>query len=749
MPRRSLVTIAAVLATSVATLPAGGALAPASAMVGDPGEKPVASCPTVSRLPLREGPHVRGTSRSGRFLVHVTKAGLSVSTVSAPDRALWASVPDRPFVTAQRGSVRWLHPAGAVFQMQTSVTACWQAQRIDSVSRDGAAVLLRGRIGGGPGRAVPYELRIAPASADRVAMTVRLLGGQADAVTLTGASTAGEHVHGFGLMTRWNWKGAVVPVVTREQGVGRGEQPLTGIEDAAAPGGGGSFDTTYAVVPQYLTSRDRGFFLADTQFATFDLRRADRIAVTVWSGTMQAQVLSGTTPDQLIKAYTEYSGRMRPLPTWTGRGAVIGVQGGTARVRAEVARLRSAGVPVAAVWLQDWVGQRTTSFGKRLWWNWELDPEQYPGWDALVRDFRAQGIRVLTYVNPMFVDASTEPGVTRNLYAEGIEHGYFVKHADGTPYLLPQGGYSAGLLDLTNPAARAWMKQILVDMAREYGASGWMADFGEQLPFDARLDRGSAAVWHNRYPAAWAQLNAEALREAGLSAVVDWHRSAGATSPRYQRLTWMGDQTVDWSRQDGLASALTGELSGGLSGFALDHSDIGGYTTLVTPAVHRSPELLLRWAEMSAFSDAMFRTHEGNRPELDAQAYSTPAIAHQFAQSARLFAALAPYRQGLERRAAATGLPITRPLWLLAPTDPVAERLTTEFALGNDVVVAPVLRPGVVRTTAYLPAGRWVQLWSGRVVTGGRWVTVPSPLGRPAAFYRAGTPVGSELRAAR
>ena len=49
--------------------------------------------------------------------------------------------------------------------------------------------------------------------------------------------------------------------------------------------------------------------------------------------------------------------------------------------------VRAAGVPLAAVWLQDWVGKRRTTAGDRLWWNWVLDdhPEagSYASWDAL------------------------------------------------------------------------------------------------------------------------------------------------------------------------------------------------------------------------------------------------------------------------------------------------------------------------------------------------------------------------------
>jgi hypothetical protein len=41
------------------------------------------------------------------------------------------------------------------------------------------------------------------------------------------------------------------------------------------------------------------------------------------------------------------------------------VQGGTERVLSVLKTLAELGVPVAAVWLQDWCGQRKTSFGEQ------------------------------------------------------------------------------------------------------------------------------------------------------------------------------------------------------------------------------------------------------------------------------------------------------------------------------------------------------------------------------------------------
>ena len=46
-------------------------------------------------------------------------------------------------------------------------------------------------------------------------------------------------------------------------------------------------------------------------------------------------------------------------------------------------------------------------------------------------------------------------------------------------------------------------------------------------------------------------------------------------------MNWSGDQNVDWTYSDGLATTIPAALSLGLSGFGLNHFDIGGYTTLV------------------------------------------------------------------------------------------------------------------------------------------------------------------------
>jgi sulfoquinovosidase len=149
--------------------------------------------------------------------------------------------------------------------------------------------------------------------------------------------------------------------------------------------------------------------------------------------------------------------------------------------------------------------------GDRLIWNWELNYEYYPGWHEFTQTWRNAGIRVLTYINPFFSDPTNYTASSRrNFYQEGVQNGYFVKHNDGTPYIMKSLTIEFCMLDPTNEAAVNWIKSIIKDqLMTEASSSGWMADFGEYLPFDAVLSSGvPASVAHNLYPQMWAEINA-------------------------------------------------------------------------------------------------------------------------------------------------------------------------------------------------------------------------------------------------
>src|SRR5215203_2067479 len=128
-----------------------------------------------------------------------------------------------------------------------------------------------------------------------------------------------------------------------------------------------------------------------------------------------------------------------------------------------------------------------------------------------------KNIKLMTYINPFLCDdAAQKKDHRRNLFEEAARSGYLVKNQDGEPYKITISSFSAALVDLTNPEAWNWIKDIIKEELISSGASGWMADFGDGLPYDAVLFSGADPKSYNdRYAEEWARVNREAISEAG------------------------------------------------------------------------------------------------------------------------------------------------------------------------------------------------------------------------------------------
>jgi alpha-glucosidase len=499
----------------------------------------------------------------------------------------------------------------------------------------------------------------------------------------------------------------------------------------------------------YLTNRGHALAVANSEYLAFDFTAADRVMLEVWSGQVRGRIFDAPTPMSALEAITEYTGRMQPLPAWTQSGALLRVRGGSAAARKALAEAKAAGAHVAALWIEDWEGERSTPFGFRMLWNWAVDRDLYPDWETLVGEVNAEGVRVIIYFNPFLADPSGW-SPRRNLYAEAVQQKLLVTKADGTVYPVGNGGFSAGMIDLTNPAARTFIKDAMKAQLA-IGVSGWMADFGEALPYDAKLSSGAdPRSFHNQYPFEWARLNREAIAEAGREGdALFFSRSGNALSPQQSMAFWIGDQNVTWDANDGIKTVIPALLSGGLSGYALDHIDTGGWLSVTIPLIGftRSKELEQRWLELGAFG-ALYRLHHSNKPYDNWQYNSDSETLALFARMTRLYAALAPLRQRSMADAAEHGYPLIRHTLLGTPDDPTAYGLNEQFMIGDDIVVAPVVDQGKTTVDAWLPPGEWLLAWSGAsfgYADAGQRVTLPAPIGQPPILYRRGSADGATL----
>ena len=570
------------------------------------------------------------------------------------------------------------------------------------------------------------------------ALTVTALAPHADRIWLRLHAGPGEQVWGGGEQLSYlSLAGRRFPMWTSEPGVGRDKTTeLTRRMDAQGMAGGDYWTTNYPQ-PMFLASHNAGSFWAchldASCYSVLDFTDPARHEIEVWAGEARFEFFTGDSPADLVGQLSGRFGRQPPLPDWACRGAILGLKDG-ANSFARLEKFIDAGAAISGLWCEDWAGIRQTSFGRRLFWDWRWNLGRYPDLPERIADLAARGIRFLAYANPYLCADGM-------LFREARDGGHLCRRQGSDPdsndvYLLDFGEFDCGVVDFTRPETRSWFaERILAREMLDIGIAGWMADFGEYLPVDLRLADGSDPMGaHNRWPVLWAEVNAMALESRGKTGAAIFFMRAGFSGVQaHCPLLWAGDQSVDFTRHDGLGTVITAALSAGLVGNAYSHSDCGGYTSLHGNV--RTVELLRRWCELAAFAPVM-RSHEGNRPDDNLQYDSTPELLACFARWSRVHAALAPYVRHLCDEAQSTGLPAQRALFLHYPQDRALWTVQDAYLYGSDLLVAPMIEEGAVEREVILPGDApWRHVWSGEDFAPGVH-TVPAPLDSPPVFYR-------------
>ncbi len=101
----------------------------------------------------------------------------------------------------------------------------------------------------------------------------------------------------------------------------------------------------------------------------------------------------------------------------------------------------------------------------RLQWNWRLDDELYPDWDAMVTRLAASGVRVMTYVNAFL---QNESFIKHPRYPEALAADVLMRdNASHAPVVIESGpGLTAGVLDLSVERGLAFAADSAFDPVR-------------------------------------------------------------------------------------------------------------------------------------------------------------------------------------------------------------------------------------------------------------------------------------------
>jgi myogenesis-regulating glycosidase len=166
------------------------------------------------------------------------------------------------------------------------------------------------------------------------------------------------------------------------------------------------------------------------------------------------------------------------------------------------------------------------------------------------------------------------------------------------------------------------------------------------------------------------------------------------------------DRASDWTIHDGLKSVITATLHFGLLGYTFVLPDmIGGNDG----ADKSQKELFIRWTQLNAFLPAM---QFGIPPwYFDEETNQICKAYVDFRESV-----VYPYLFNLSKPL--DGQPLIRPMWWLEPFVNETYKISDQFMVGNDLVIAPILDPGVNVRNVYLPRGLWIDITKKREYVG-------------------------------
>jgi alpha-glucosidase len=497
-----------------------------------------------------------------------------------------------------------------------------------------------------------------------------------------------------------------------------------------------SFNNLYTSIPFAISlrhGRAHGLLLDSTHRVEIDLAAADpdRVAYAAGGGDLVYYVFLGPTPRDLLDRFTQLTGRTPLPPLWAlGNQQSRWSYADADELRAVAAGFRDRGIPCDVLYLDiDYMD------GYRVF-TW--DRERFPDPAGLLAELREQGFRVVTIIDPGVKVDTHFP-----LYAEGRERGYFCLTRDGAEYRNVVWPGLCAFPDFTDPAVREWWGDHHAALL-DAGVAGIWCDMNEPglfvpeqstMPPDVVHPGGGRTRHHAEVHNAYGQYMAQATRE-GLARHRPDERPfvisrAGYAGLQRHALQWTGDNSSWWEH---VWMGMPQLQNLGLSGIAWAGVDIGGFFG------DSNGELVARWTEFGAFQPFCRNHSSQGTVAQEPWAFGEP-FETACRDMLRLRMRLLPYLYTLFEECHRTGAPILRPLLFEHPGDETTYTADDEFLLGPALLVAPITRPGIEHRHVYLPAGTWVQWWTGERVDGPAHVLAHAPLGRPALYVRANTPI--------
>jgi len=444
---------------------------------------------------------------------------------------------------------------------------------------------------------------------------------------------------------------------------------------------GSQNEKSHKPIPFFLSNRGYGMFIHTSAPLTSDVGKYYSGLHSIFTGDDELDLFIFIgEPKEILNEYTSLTGKAEMPPLWSfgfwmSRITYLSEKEG----RDTATKLREHKIPT------DVIHYDSGWFEKDIRCDFEFSESRFDDPEKLIADLRKDGFRVSLWQLTYFVPAN-------KLFREIIEKGLYVKDGKGR---LP---YEDAILDFTNPETVRWYYDKLAGLLK-MGVAAIKADFGEAAPMHGIYHNGRTGFYeHNLYPTRYNKAVADITKQVTGEHII-WARSGWAGSQRYP-VHWGGDACTS---DQGMAGALRGGLSIGLSGFSFWSHDVGGF-------VAKTPEdLYLRWAAFGALSSHM-RSH--GQPPKEPYAYSEKAL-NTFREILNMRYQLMPYIYAQAKHSAENGLPMMRAMFVEYPHDPGAWTVDDQYLFGEDILVAPLFEAADSRDV-YLPGKhKWIDYQTG------------------------------------
>lgn len=465
--------------------------------------------------------------------------------------------------------------------------------------------------------------------------------------------------------------------------------------------GGTASEQTYKNIPFYMTNRGYGIFVEDTSDVSFEVasEKVERVQFSAEGETIVYDVIYGGTPKAVLDGYTALTGRPALMPAWSF-GLWLSTSFTTnydeKTATSFIQGMADRDIPLSVFhfdcfWMKGF-----------NWCDFTWDEETFPDPVGMLKRYHDRGLHLCCWINPYIGQASP-------LFREGMEHGYLLKKTNGDVWQTDLWQAGMGILDVTNPDARAWYCDHLRKILR-MGVDCLKTDFGERIPVRdiAYYDGKDPLHMHNYYTFLYNKMVFDLLKEErGEGEAILFARSATAGSQQFP-VHWGGDNSASYIS---MAETLRAGLSMSHSGFGFWSHDISGFEQTAPADVYK------RWAAFGLLSSHS-RLHGSS-------SYRVPWLFDEEScdvvrKFTRLKCRLMPYLYGAAVEAHEHGTPMMRPMMLEFPDDPACDTLDRQYMMGESLLVAPVFHADS-HVDYYLPDGQWTSLLGGRKVQGGHW----------------------------